>query len=119
MASSLANDDLISKASARFSEKALSDAEKRLLKGAPNGEIAVCGPKLDDSDDVNDPAKSEGWGSDREIRADLIRWICTDREVALRIDPRGIQVYGGKVTRTISLSHLTVSFPPPLLRSVF
>jgi len=98
---------------ARFREN-LSEAEKRLLRAAPKGEVAMGGPTFEDKD--NDPAKAGGWGREREIRADVIRWLCVNQEAAKRIDPRGVQVYGAKVTGDLDLSFVTVMFPLRLSR---
>jgi len=94
----------------------LSEAERRLLRAAPKGELAVCGPNADDKAPANDPAKADGWGSEREIRADLIRWLCVDQEASRRIDARGVRVYGAKVTGELDLSVVVVPFPLSLSR---
>src|SRR5258708_4748974 len=104
-------DELLALANERFSEKPLTEAEKTLLKAAANGIVAICGPKLDDHDPANDPAKSSVWDSNREIRADLIRWICVNRDVAAKVDPRGICVYAAKITGGLDLSYTSVTFP--------
>src|SRR5271157_6147452 len=96
-------DDLEVLAQARFGE--LSQAELKLLSAAPKGEAAFCGPSGKDDDPANDPAKADEWGSDREIRADLIRWLCVDRDAASAVDPRGIQVHApGLLVHWISRS---------------
>jgi hypothetical protein len=53
----------------------LSEAEKRLLHSAPKGQLAMCGPNFDGKDPANDPSNADGWGNDREIRAEVIRWL--------------------------------------------
>jgi hypothetical protein len=77
-------------ARARFQE--LSRAEVELLHAAPKGGLALCGPNQTNDDPVNDPSKAEEWGDERQIRADLIRWLCTDRDAKEKVDPRGIRV---------------------------
>jgi hypothetical protein len=100
----------------------LSEAEKRLLRAAPQGELAICGPNGDDNDPANDPAKADsqpetvGWGSEREIRAGLIRWLCVDQEAAKWVDPAGVLAYGAKVTGTLDLYRRTIPFPLSLHR---
>jgi hypothetical protein len=82
------DDKLKSLAEARFAD--LTQAEIKLLRAAPRGEVAVCGPNVDDQDPGSDPAKANEWGEDREIRADLIRWLCVDRQVRELVGPQGI-----------------------------
>jgi hypothetical protein len=89
----------------------LSAAEKKLLQAAPRGDAAYCGPSSRDNDPANDPAKAEQWGSEREIRAELICWLCVDRHAKELVDPRGIQVYAAKISGTLNLPHVNVPFP--------
>jgi hypothetical protein len=70
-------DNLEALARARFGD--LSQAELKLLRAAPKGEMAWCGPSAKNDDPANDPAKADEWAHEREIRADLIRWLCVDR----------------------------------------
>ncbi len=107
-------DELVSLAQAEFS--GLSEAELRLLRAAANGGQAVCGPSNNFNDASNDPAKSDGWGVEREIRAELLRWLCLDREASSRVDPAGLQVLGAKITGALNLSFGSVPFPLGLFR---
>ena len=107
-------DDFEALARARFGE--LSEAERKLLRAAPAGGVAWCGPSAEDNDPANDPAKAEGWGGEREIRAELIRWLSIDREAASRVDPRGIWIHAARITGSLDLSFATVPFPLALWR---
>jgi hypothetical protein len=89
----------------------LTAAEIKLLDSAPKGEPAVCGPSFDDEDPANDPAQAESWGPDRQIRPDLIRWLCVDRQAKELVDPKGIQVLGAKITVVLDLDLVAVPFP--------
>ena len=103
------NTDLETLARARFTE--LSAAEIKLLQAAPKGEVAVCGPNRNNDDPANDPSKAKKWGEERQIRADLIRWLCVDRAAKELVDPKGIRAYGSKITGALDLSFVTVPFP--------
>jgi hypothetical protein len=110
-------DDLEALAQARFPD--LTQAELKLLRAAPKGETASCGPSDKDDDPANDPAKADEWGHERVIRADLIRWLCVDREAKSAVDPRGIQVHAAKITGALDLSYVSVLFPLRLRRCRF
>jgi len=107
-------DDLEPLARARFGK--LSEAELKLLRAAPHGNTAVCGPNQNDDDPASDPAQSDSWSSDREIHAELIRWLCVDAEAAKKVDPKGLRVYAAKVTGKLDLSFASVPFPLGLFR---
>jgi len=106
--------DLEDLARARFDD--LSDAELKLLRAAPKGEWAVCGPSANDGDAANDPSQADTWGPERAIRAKLIRWLAVDGEAAERVDPKGLQIYGAKITGELDLSFAVVPFPLRLTR---
>jgi len=98
--------DLETLAHKRFGE--LSEAELRLLHAAPKGDTAMCGPNFGPG---KDPSNADNWGSEREIRAGLICWLCVNNEAAKRVDPAGIQVYGAKITGRLNLFFAAISFP--------
>jgi hypothetical protein len=50
-------------------------AERKLVEAAPLGQFAICGINSDDSDPSNNPRNAADWDTERQIRADLIRWI--------------------------------------------
>ncbi len=102
-------DNLEGLARAQFGE--LSEAERRLLQAAPKGGFAFCGPSEMDNDPDNDPTTADNWGPERQIRAQLIRWLCVNQEAANRIDSRGLRLHAGKVTGKLDLSFSAVPFP--------
>jgi len=59
--------ELLQLATARFGQ--LSEAEAKLLRAAPRGDFAVCGPSGNPNDPSNDPAKADDWGPGRQVRA--------------------------------------------------
>jgi hypothetical protein len=107
--------DLESRAQVSFGK--LSDAEIKLLRSVPSGDLAVCGPNRKDDDPSNDPSKAEEWGAERQIRASLIRWLCANRDSREMVDPKGIRIYGAKISEALDLSYVTIPFPLVFLRS--
>ncbi len=112
--------DLTALAEAKFGKETLSDAEKLLLEKVPSGDFAICGPnrdrpdsnptKADDDDPNNDPRDTDKWGQARQIRAELVAWLCTDHEARKRVHWRGIRVYGADVTGLLDLSFVNIPF---------
>lgn len=104
-------------ARARFGET-LTPSELKLMRTAPNAppitNVAQCGPTFADKD--NDPSKADKeWGREREIRAEVIRWLCVDEKAKHEVDPNGISVYGAKITGKLDLSFVIVPFPIALV----
>jgi hypothetical protein len=97
-------DDLETLATSQFGK--LSEAELRLVRAAPRGEVAYCGQR-----GKIDPSKSQAWLRDREIRAGLIRWLCADTEASKRVDPKGILIFAAKITGDLDLLFVAVPFP--------
>jgi hypothetical protein len=78
----------------------------------PKGHWAQCGPNLNDEDPKNDPSQADKeWGQEREIRAEVIRWLAVDEKAKHEVDPKGIWVYGAKITGKLDLSFVTIPFP--------
>ena len=100
--------DLERLAEAQFAP--LSDAESKLLRATPKGETAYCGPSERDDDPNNNPANSDNWGSERWIRAELIRWLCVDRDAKGCVDPRGIRAHAAGITGKLDLTFVVVPF---------
>jgi len=107
--SSANTSDLESLARPRFGD--LTRAEKQLLRAAPKGDIASCGPSNIANDPANAPKKNDELGSDRSIRAKLISWLCVEDEAAKKINPLGIQVFGANIVDPLHLLFVTISFP--------
>lgn len=102
--------DLKALAEAKFGKETLSDAERLLLDKIPSGEWAICGPNRDKADSNNDPKDADNWGPKRQIRAELIAWLCMDREVRKGVHWRGIQVYGADITGPLDLPFVNIPF---------
>jgi hypothetical protein len=99
--------DLETLARAHFTT--LTAAEVKICHAASNGELAFCGPSDDQNHPTNDPDKAGQWGTERHIKADLIRWLCVTAKE--QVDPSGIQIFGARLIGALHLSHVTVPFP--------
>ncbi|HJP91221.1 MAG TPA: hypothetical protein VJ875_04645 [Pyrinomonadaceae bacterium] len=105
--------DLQRLAVARFA--LLTAAEFKMLHSAASGTTAFCGPSQIDNP-ANNPADSDNWSADRQIRSDLIRWLCINQAARDCVDPRGIQICGARISGALDLSFATVPFPLRLSR---
>lgn len=106
--------ELVSLAKDRFNK--LTEAEERLLRAAPRSNWACGGSMSDISDPSNDPSKANEWGDERQVHANLIRWLCTDSTAAGLADPRGIRVLGVRIPDILDLSLAKVLLPISLFR---
>ena len=102
--------NLEKQARVRFQSR-LSAAELKLVYAAAKGEEAWYGPSHDDDDPSNDPSKANEWGPERQISAEVIRWLCVDKRARDHVDPEGIVVHGAKINGQLHLSYVTVPFP--------
>jgi hypothetical protein len=94
----------------------LSPFEAAVLLGVRTGLCASASPSSGWDDPVNDPAKAADWGVARQIRAELIRWLCVDNIAKDLVDPHGIQVFGASIVGLLDLSWVVVPFGIMLLR---
>jgi len=79
---------LLTLAEQRFGS--LSESERKVLEAASTGEEAICGrPTTNPDVPENDPARAQGWGHDRTIRAALFQWLCIERKAREHIHPFG------------------------------
>lgn len=90
----------------------LAEAERKLVHAAATGEQAYCGPEgRGPGAPENAPAEANSWGSEREIRAELLTWLCVDREASGLVHARGITIACAKVVGALNLSAVRVRFP--------
>src|SRR6266849_5661253 len=101
--------DLETLALSRFPD--LTAAEIKVLQAARKGEYADCSPNPGILDTANDPRTAQNWGAERQIRADLVRWLCVNQQAKEFVDPLGIQIYAAKISGGLDLSYVTVPFP--------
>ncbi len=86
-------------------------AELTMLAKVTTADMAYCGPSHEDDDKDNYPEFAETWHRERSIDANLIRWLCADRDARALVDPTGIKVHGAKIDGALSLENLVVYFP--------
>jgi hypothetical protein len=94
----------------------LTKAERALLvfvdvKNRARGDFALGGSSMLSNDPTNDPANAESWIHDRDVRAELIRWMCADPDTSQQIDPGGIRLLGARITGPLNLSQMHIPFP--------
>jgi len=94
----------------------LSKAERRMLRVAPECQVGPCGPGSGEEHLANDPKGADSWDRDREVRAELIRWLCIDPQAAKILLPGGIQAFAAKITGKLDLSYASIPFPIRLTR---
>jgi hypothetical protein len=78
----------------------LTKAELALLRfanPAAGGGFAAAGPSLNPDDPSNGPAHADEWSKDREVRAEVIRWLCVDPKAIRHIDPQGLRLLRAKI----------------------
>src|SRR6266567_7926377 len=97
-------------------KREFTEAEHRLLANVRHGKFAYCGPSQGNNDPNNDPSKAHkspgnpGW-EDREIAADLIRWLCVEPRAKEHVDPNGIMIHAAEITGELNLDFVSVPFP--------
>lgn len=91
----------------------LSEAELKLLRAVRDSVVAAHhgDPGARPDDPANDPRQSDAWGSDREIRAAVIRWLCVDQDAHRQIDPQGVVVRFARISGELDLSFVPMGFP--------
>jgi hypothetical protein len=113
VASAAPDPALLKLAESEFSN--LTAAETALLKFAGSyrsepGGFAAAGPSAKPDDPSNDPSHTDKWDKEREVRADLIRWLCVDPRAKALIDPQGIRLLGARITGKLYLADVSVPF---------
>jgi hypothetical protein len=102
--------DLQALAERRFG--ALKEAECRLLRAAPQGKIANCGPdEASHEASENDQTDWCSWEPSRTIRASVLEWLCADSSAGEQLHHSGIRVRAAQIEGRLNLSFVTVRFP--------
>jgi hypothetical protein len=102
-------------ARAKFGE--WSEAEMKLVRGAPRRAPLWVGPNSDAESPDNDPTHAAKWLPTRAIRAALIGWLAADPQARPYVHPSGVRFAGAFITGRLDLSYLTFSSPLTIMSS--
>ena len=80
------------------------------LKTTRHGPPAACGPSSKLEDPSNDPKNAATWDHQRDLRAELIRWVFIDPEANKQVDPTGIEALGARITGSLDLGYAHAPF---------
>jgi hypothetical protein len=111
---STASNRLVTLAAAQFPD--LTKAERAMLefvdvKNRTQGDFAIGGSSALVNDPTNNPGDADSWTHDRDVRAEMIRWLSADPDTAGLVDPGGVRLLGARVTGRLNLSQIHVPFP--------
>jgi len=101
----------------------LTRAEQALLgyadvRNRAPGDFAIAGTSSIATDPSNDPTHADKWDHQRDVRAELIRWLAVDPDASRMVDPRGIRLLGARIKGKLDLSHVNMPFGLALIRCV-
>jgi len=80
------------------------------LKTTRHGPPVACGPSSKLEDPSNDPKNAATWDHQRDLRAELIRWVFIDPDANKQVDPEGIEALGARITGSLDLGNAQVPF---------
>lgn len=93
----------------------ISSSEYKLFRSIADGEAADYRQYRQATEaeyhPEDDPANAAKWGSERFIRADHLRWLCTDRKVSDKVTSLGITVIGAGIYGTLDLHGAKIAVP--------
>ncbi len=99
---------LLELARKKFAAAPLSELEEKLVVATESGEETSM-LSADESENVLSLA--EHWSDGRAIRAEVLRWLCVNKEAAEQITPRGIRIAGIRIDGDLDLSNAKLIFP--------
>jgi hypothetical protein len=101
---------------AKASEFRLNEPDLKLLQCVAAGKAADFSDK---DEERNAPERAGEWGEERCLSAELIAWVCTDREARDFITHKGLRVIGAKIEGSLDLNFAQMEFPLAFLRCAF
>jgi len=109
--------DIFAMAVARF--QVLTMAEALMMKAASTGEVAVCGPTREYEESIDPFQSGIDWGPERQIRAPILRWLCSEADAVELVQQRGVHVFAARVIGELDLSYTRIPFPITLQSCMF
>jgi sRNA-binding regulator protein Hfq len=99
----------------------INEAEEKLFQAVVNGELADYSDTSVEIDDPNnDPNNAKDWDKEtRAIRADVVAWLCTDKEASSMVTHKGLWIKGARIDGELDLEFAEISFPLRFIKSVF
>lgn len=112
-------DDWINRA--REALDGLDPSEEKLCRTIIKGECANYQADCEDnsSTQINDPTNADGWGPDRTLRGDVIRWLCATSKLWNPLGSGIIEIRGAKIVNELRLDNMSIDLPLRLLRCNF
>ncbi|WP_156818241.1 hypothetical protein [Mastigocladopsis repens] len=102
--------------SAREKFGVLTEVDEKLFRAVVEGKTADF---RSNTDELNDPAKSDEWNHERSFSANRIVWLCTNTKARELLSHRGIHIIGAKVEGELDLSFATIEMPLKFMRCAF
>ena len=93
-------------------KEGLTAAEKTLLDKVQKGEAADF---RSGDEETDKPENAKKWKKDRIVRADLLYWLCVDREASQRVHAKGVEIWGAKIEGRLDFDAATLPHPLGLL----
>jgi hypothetical protein len=104
-----ASRELLKLATERFD--GLTVAEHTMLEAVATDAVADYRRANDDS-----PADANTWGPERTIRAAVLRWVCTSRDVATCVDLKTFVIMGAKIQGELNFAGMSVNYHLGLMK---
>jgi hypothetical protein len=98
--------DLLTLAAEQFPH--LTNAERQFLHDVLAGEVAEY-PRPNSAE--NNLRQAEPWDESRTVHAQVIRWVCINRQAIRQVDPKGIRIDGARIAGQLDLEGVTIPFP--------
>ena len=128
IAQTAADEDLITLARKKFGNFESDEERKafeRFFEETQDGGKADLTPELKSVTDardlklLTDPVYASLWGEDRVIRAEWLKWLCTDPRASKKITSRGVEIVGARIQGKLDLAWANIQFPLRTFRCTF
>jgi hypothetical protein len=128
MAEMTPEEDLIALARKKFGVPTSTEESKAFeifFGKIQEGERADLTPELNAGTDprelkiLMDPAYADLWKKDRVIKAEWLKWLCTDPKASAKVTSRGIRLAGARIQGELDLAWVRIQFPLRTFRCAF